>query len=92
MKLKEVAKTCLEMVEHREEGWPEEGHLSKPHIMYLLESVMDGSVISSQANRWIGWAQAAMYSTGMISLDDLKIINKSDGKYRSVREHEKFGD
>jgi hypothetical protein len=82
MEIKCVADRCLKIIaeEGNRKNWYGPPHLGKAHTINLLENIKSGATTGEQAHRHLGWAQAAMYRIGLRSLEDLKAINKSDGK------------
>lgn len=61
-------------------SWPNGEHLynnglGRLHVAGLLDKVIDGTVYGEKANRWLGWAQAALVATGNETLDAMKDIN-----------------
>jgi hypothetical protein len=58
-------------------GLPKTHHeYGKTHLIEMCLKIYDGSVFGDQANRWIGWIQAAICIAGGITVEKLKEINK----------------
>ncbi len=86
MNIINVAKCCLRIIneEYKVGFFQKQKFLNKDHAVQLFENIANGSIVGEQAHRHLGWAQAAMYLMGLRTLDDLKIINKSDGEIDKV--------
>ena len=59
----------------KSERFPQTGPLSFTHIMNMLVEIRIGQISGEKAHRWLGWAQCAIVSAGIATLDDMKNIN-----------------
>jgi len=53
----------------------QDASLGRLHVSGLLDYIISGKVTGEKANRWLGWAQAALVMTGYKTLADVKDIN-----------------
>lgn len=86
MNIINIAKCCLKIIEeeHDKGIFYYKEFLNKDHVVKLFQNIADQTVIGEQAHRHLGWAQAAMYLQDLRTLEDLKLINKSDGEFNRI--------
>lgn len=55
----------------------DEDGLNEQHIYNILQQVEAGEVTGDKAHRFIGWAQAVICTEGLLTLMELRDLNRS---------------
>jgi len=72
-----MAQKCLDLVDWESTEFVETKHaLSARHIQDILEQVYYGKVTGAKANRFIGWAQAALCAEDFLTLNTAREMNR----------------
>lgn len=51
----------------------------EPDVLRILREIRDKRVVGNKAHRYLGWAQAKIHSTGLVTLDEFREINRRFG-------------
>lgn len=64
-------------------GKPELGDIGRSpvgvgsgHAIWMLDGIQKGYIQREKAHRWLGYAQALLVSGGILTLDEVKTINR----------------
>ncbi len=55
--------------------WDQDG-VTIEHALWMLEGIALGYIQHEKAHRWLGYAQAILVTTGTVTLEQMKRVNK----------------
>lgn len=52
------------------------------HAFWMLNEIIQGKVEGEKGHRWLGYAQGILVHEDELTLEEAKLLNKTDGAYR----------
>ena len=84
MNIKKAALHTLALMQTGD--YPNMPKVSKNHIEFMLEEIVDGNIGGEKAHRWLGWAQCAVYTFGGVDIEELKRLTTGPNYGRHIKE------
>lgn len=75
MDVKAAAQATRDLISSSQLEYDVEGK-TLGHVFWMLTGIMEGYIQYDKAHRWLGYAQGVLVRAGVVTLSDVKRVNK----------------
>lgn len=72
MGVKNATREMIPFIEHMPDEYT--GKMSKEHLMFMVERIINGDMDIEKCNRWLGYIQGVLCTAGVTNVDKIALL------------------